>query len=80
MGFSAGGTVTLSVAFNSTDENRPDFIAAIYPWVGELGDKVPEEKTPAFIVVANDDNLNRITSYNVCYTKLLRYPVITGLL
>jgi acetyl esterase/lipase/lysophospholipase L1-like esterase len=60
MGFSAGGTVTLSVVFNSSPENRPDFIAAIYPWVGELGDKVPEEKTPAFIVVANDDNLNLV--------------------
>jgi acetyl esterase/lipase/lysophospholipase L1-like esterase len=60
MGFSAGGTVTLSVVFNCTDENRPNFIAAIYPWVGELGDKVPQEKTPAFIVVANDDNLKLV--------------------
>lgn len=60
MGFSAGGTVTLSVVFNCNNENRPDFIAAIYPWIGELGDKVPLEKTPAFIVVANDDNLNLV--------------------
>jgi acetyl esterase/lipase len=42
MGFSAGGTVTLSVVFNCNNENRPDFIAAIYPWIGELGDKVPQ--------------------------------------
>jgi acetyl esterase/lipase/lysophospholipase L1-like esterase len=60
MGFSAGGTVTLSVVFNCNNDNRPDFIAAIYPWIGELGDKVPQEKTPAFIVVANDDNLNLV--------------------
>jgi acetyl esterase/lipase/lysophospholipase L1-like esterase len=60
MGFSAGGTVTLSVVFNCNTENRPNFIAAIYPWIGELGDKVPQEKTPAFIVVANDDNLNLV--------------------
>lgn len=60
MGFSAGGTVTLSVVFNCNNENRPNFIAAIYPWIGELGDKVPQEKTPAFIVVANDDNLNLV--------------------
>jgi len=60
MGFSAGGTVTLSVVFNCNTENRPNFIAAIYPWIGELGDKVPEEKTPAFIVVANDDNLKLV--------------------
>jgi acetyl esterase/lipase/lysophospholipase L1-like esterase len=60
MGFSAGGTVTLSVVFNCNNDNRPNFIAAIYPWIGELGDKVPQEKTPAFIVVANDDDLNLV--------------------
>src|SRR5260221_14669380 len=29
MGFSAGGTVTMSVVYNATDENRPDFVAPI---------------------------------------------------
>lgn len=60
MGFSAGGSVTLSVVYNCNNENRPNFIAAIYPWIGELGNKVPEVKTPAFIVVANDDNLKLV--------------------
>jgi acetyl esterase/lipase/lysophospholipase L1-like esterase len=60
MGFSAGGTVTLSVVYNCSNENKPNFFAAIYPWIGEMGDKVPQEKTPAFIVVANDDNLNLV--------------------
>ncbi len=60
MGFSAGGSVTLSVVYNCNNENRPNFIAAIYPWIGELGNKVPEQKTPAFIVVANDDNLKLV--------------------
>lgn len=60
MGFSAGGTVTLSVVFNSSTDNRPNFFAVIYPWIGELGSKVPDEKTPAFIVIANDDNLKLV--------------------
>jgi len=30
MGFSAGGTVTASAAFNYTEENKPDFVAPIY--------------------------------------------------
>lgn len=60
MGFSAGGTVTLSVVYNCNDENRPNFIAPIYPWIGEIEGKVPQEKTPAFIVVANDDHLNLV--------------------
>lgn len=58
MGFSAGGTVTMSVVYNCDDKNRPNFIAPIYPWIGEMGNKVPDVKTPAFIVVANDDHLN----------------------
>jgi len=29
MGFSAGGTVTMSVVYNATDENRPNFVAPI---------------------------------------------------
>jgi acetyl esterase/lipase/lysophospholipase L1-like esterase len=60
MGFSAGGTLTLSVAYNCNDENRPNFIAPIYSWIGEIEGKVPQEKTPAFIVVANDDHLNLV--------------------
>jgi len=60
MGFSAGGTVTMSVVYNCNNDNRPNFIATIYPWIGEIGDKVPSEKTPAFIVVANDDPLNLV--------------------
>ncbi len=31
MGFSAGGTVTASVAFNYSADTRPDFVAPIYP-------------------------------------------------
>jgi lysophospholipase L1-like esterase/dienelactone hydrolase len=60
MGFSAGGTVAMSVVYNCTNDNRPNFIAPIYPWIGEIGDKVPTEKTPAFIVVANDDDLKLV--------------------
>ena len=60
MGFSAGGTVALSVVYNCNDENRPNFIAPIYSWIGEIEGKVPQEKTPAFIVVSNDDHLNLV--------------------
>lgn len=69
MGFSAGGTVALSVVFNSTSENRPNFLAAIYPWIGELGSNVPKEKTPAFLVVANDDHLKLVPQSMKIYKK-----------
>lgn len=32
MGFSAGGTVTMSVVYSATDESRPNFVAPIYAY------------------------------------------------
>jgi acetyl esterase/lipase/lysophospholipase L1-like esterase len=69
MGFSAGGTVALSVAFNGNNENRADFLAAIYPWIGELGGNIPKEKTPAFLVVANDDHLKLVPQSMKIFSK-----------
>ena len=58
MGFSAGGGVTMSVAYNASEGNRPNFIAPIYAWDKDiLGSTVPNEKMPAFVVVAADDGL-----------------------
>lgn len=59
MGFSAGGTVTMSVVYNAVDANRPDFIVPVYAYTGNIPgeQKVPAVKTPAFIIAATDDNL-----------------------
>jgi acetyl esterase/lipase len=69
MGFSAGGTVTMGVAYHATTESRPNFIAPIYAYFPpDLGGKIPTERTPAFIVAASDDQLglapHSITIYN----------------
>lgn len=56
MGFSAGGTVTAGTAFTYDVNNRPDFAAPVYPYVGSFGDpRVPEDAPPIFIVCASDD-------------------------
>lgn len=70
MGFSAGGGVTMSVAYNATDESRPNFIAPIYTWDKDIiGTNVPKQAMPAFIVVASDDPLQLVpTSINI-YNK-----------
>jgi acetyl esterase/lipase len=61
MGFSAGGGLTMSVAYNAKDESRPDFIAPIYAWDKDiLGTTVPTAKMPAFVVVAADDVLRLV--------------------
>jgi lysophospholipase L1-like esterase len=58
MGFSAGGTLTMSVVYNATDSNRPNFVAPIYAYAGAIiGSEIPKTKTPMFVAVAGDDQL-----------------------
>jgi acetyl esterase/lipase len=60
MGFSAGGTVTASVAYNYTPETRPDFAAPIYlqyEWTIK-SNGVPSDAPPMFIAAAADDQLS----------------------
>jgi acetyl esterase/lipase len=66
MGFSAGGTVAASVAYNYTAETRPDFVAPIYlaySWVIKTNG-VPADAPPMFILAATDDPL-RLASHSV---------------
>jgi acetyl esterase/lipase len=72
MGFSAGGTVALSVVYNATDEDRPNFVAPVYAYVEKaIGDKVPAAKTPIFIVVASDDDFGFAPQNVQLYLKWL---------
>lgn len=58
MGFSAGGAVTMGVAFNYNEKNRPDFLVPVYPWMTVLGDySVPKDAPPMLIICATDDPL-----------------------
>lgn len=58
MGFSAGGAVTMGVTFNYTQENRPNFIVPVYPWMTVMGEyKVPEDAPAMLVVCASDDPL-----------------------
>lgn len=58
IGFSAGGTVTASVAFNHSAATRPDFVAPIYleyDWV--IKSSLPADAPPIFLLAATDDPL-----------------------
>lgn len=56
MGFSAGGTVAGSAAFEYTAASRPNFAAPIYPAMQVVNTaKVPADAPPIFIAVARDD-------------------------
>jgi acetyl esterase/lipase len=58
MGFSAGGTVTMGVGYGYSPENRPDFLAPVYPYMTPFAGKtVPADAPPLFVVAASDDQL-----------------------
>lgn len=72
MGFSAGGTLTMSVVYNANDSNRPDFVAPIYAYGGAiLGSEVPQSRTPIFIAAASDDELGFASHSAEIYLKWL---------
>jgi acetyl esterase/lipase len=72
MGFSAGGIVTASVAFQYSVESRPDFVAPIYPYMGAVKDAaVPKDAPPMFIVAATDDQLGLAPDSVALYSKWL---------
>jgi acetyl esterase/lipase len=58
MGFSAGGIVAASVAYNYTAQTRPGFVAPVYLAhdLAIKGDGVRGDAPPLFVVAATDDN------------------------
>lgn len=65
IGFSAGGTVAASVAYNYSPETRPDFVALIYlqyDWT--VKSDVPGDAPPIFVLAATDDQLG-LASHSV---------------
>lgn len=72
MGFSAGGTLTLSVVQTATDADRPNFVAPVYPYEkAVLGTSVPVARTPIFVAAASDDDLGFASHSVNIYTKWL---------
>lgn len=70
MGFSAGGTLTMSVVYNGTEKNRPNFVAPIYAYEpAVIGSDIPKEKTPIFVCVAGDDQLKMMPMSISIYKK-----------
>jgi acetyl esterase/lipase len=72
MGFSAGGTVTASVVFSYAAENRPDFVAPIYAYMGAVKETtVPQDAPPMFVAAASDDQLGLAPDSINLYSKWL---------
>lgn len=72
MGFSAGGTVAASTAFNYTSANRPDFVAPIYAFMPPaLLGTVADDAPPLFVAAATNDDLGLAPQSVDLYSKWL---------
>ena len=72
IGFSAGGYVATSTAFDFSTENRPDFIAPVYPYYPpEIVGKIAADAPPIFLVAASDDGLQLAPHSAYLYNKWL---------
>ena len=78
IGFSAGGTVAASAAYNYTAESRPDFVAPIYAFMPPaLQGTIPADAPPMFLAAASDDQLGLAPHSVDLYSKWLasKHPV-----
>jgi predicted peptidase len=72
IGFSAGGTVTAAAAFGYSGENKPDFIAPIYPYFpSSMHGTVSADSPPLFTLTATDDQLDFAMHSIELYNKWL---------
>ena len=76
MGFSAGGAVTMGVAYNCETKNKPDFLVPVYPWTTALPVQTPKaDASPMLIICATDDPLGlaagSIELYNAWHQQKL---------
>ena len=73
MGFSAGGAVTMGVAYNYKKANRPDFLVPVYPWTLVMPvQAVPEDAPPMLVICASDDPLDLAPGSIALYSSWLK--------
>lgn len=80
MGFSAGGAVTMGVAYNYTEANRPDFLVPVYPWTTAMPVQRPNRDAPPMLVIcATDDPLDLAKGSIDLYNSWLAVKLPVGL-
>ncbi|WP_205755916.1 dienelactone hydrolase family protein [Lacibacter luteus] len=76
MGFSAGGTVAASAAYNYTAVNKPNFIAPVYAFFPkQMQGTIIKDAPPAFIAAASDDQLGLAPHSAALYEQWLTAKV-----
>ncbi len=73
MGFSAGGAVTMGVAYNYNETNKPNFLVPVYPWTVVIPiQDVPQDAPPMFVVCSSDDPLGLAPGSVELYSSWLK--------
>jgi len=73
MGFSAGGAVTMGVAYNYTEHSKPGFLVSVYAWTSQYPVlKAPEDAPPMLIICATDDPLQLASGSIALYSSWLK--------
>jgi lysophospholipase L1-like esterase len=72
IGFSAGGTMAASSAYNYTPENKPDYVAPIYAYMPPaLQGTIAADAPPMFLAAASDDGFGLAPHSVDLYNKWL---------
>ena len=80
MGFSAGGAVTMGVAYNYKDSNKPNFLIPVYAWTTAMPVQAPKEDAPPMLLIcASDDPLNLAPGSIELYNSWLEAGLNVGL-
>lgn len=80
MGFSAGGAVTMGVAYNYNEKNKPDFLVPVYPWTtAQPVQEVPQDAPPMLVICATDDPLGLASGSIELYASWLKANKTVGL-
>jgi acetyl esterase/lipase/lysophospholipase L1-like esterase len=70
IGFSAGGTMAASSAYNYTPENKPDYVAPIYAYMPpELQGTIAADAPPMFLAAASNDQFGLVPHSIDLYNK-----------
>jgi len=73
MGFSAGGAVTMGVAYNYTELNRPNYLVPVYAWTYAMEVQKPQiDSPPMLLICASDDGLGLASGTIDIYNSWLK--------
>ncbi|UJH66837.1 alpha/beta hydrolase [Allomuricauda sp. SCSIO 65647] len=73
MGFSAGGAVTMGVAYNYNEKSKPNFLVPVYAWTDVMAVQTPKSDVPPMVIIcATDDPLGLAKGSVELYNSMLK--------